>query len=334
MSKTMRVAICDRPGHIELRRRPIPNVGDDQILVRVLGCGVCGSDLAVWRGTFSKTYPYSPGHEFCGIVETIGRSTSGFQLGQRVVINPNLGCGRCRFCRDDRPNLCDALKTRPIKSNGGFSDYVALDHRMAHPLGDELDDTLAVFVEPLSCAVHAACRAQVRPGEHVAIWGAGTIGILTGIAAKSVACELTFVEPVDVRRRQVAELFAAEVLTPEQAAESNLAGRLDVAIDCSGRVEAVCQAIKLLRKAGRLVLAGLVTHADQAGLPLIDVVAKELEITGIWLNPNTFDEAIRLAIEHKNMLRSLNTERFALDDVISAFERATDQDVNKVVVRP
>ena len=103
----MKIAMIPRPGCLEVQTRPIPVPTEGQVLVRVAMCGVCGSDVAVWNGHNPKKFPYSPGHEFCGRVERLGPKVTQFQLGQSVVINPNLGCGECRYCRD--------WKTQPVR---------------------------------------------------------------------------------------------------------------------------------------------------------------------------------------------------------------------------
>ena len=109
---------------------------------------------------------------------------------------------------------------------------------------------------------------------------------------------------------------------------------VDVAIEYSGNAHAISQAITILRKAGRLVLAGLIMEPKAADISLIDVTTKELQIKGVWLNPNSFKEAIRLTVEHKDILQSLKTEVFGLDDIAAALERASGQDINKVFIKP
>jgi len=345
MTGTMRVAICTGPNQIEIQKRPIPSVDRDKVLIKVILCGICSTDLAVWHGVPLKKYPYSPGHEFCGIVEQTGTDVKGFQAGRRVVVNPNLGCGKCTYCTSGRPNLCDFLKSRPIKSNGGLSEYAALDYRMLHRL-EALPDELAPFVEPLSCAIHAVNRARAKPDKQQAhperyppaaespvIFGAGTMGILTGLVLKSRGCEMIFIEPDDERRRQARELFAADSMTPEQFEASELAGKADVAIDCSGNMAAVSQAIRTLRKGGHFVLAGLAKTAE-VKLPLMDLTTKELEVAGSWLNPGAFEEAIRTAVDYAEALKALSRETFPLSDIASAFERAASSKVYKVLIKP
>ena len=330
----MKTAVCTKVNHIEIQQWPLPEIDRDKVLVKVSICGICGSDLAAWQGSGHKKYPYTPGHEFCGIIEKIGEAVVGFSIGQRIVIDPNLGCGQCRFCRMGKPNICDFLKTRPVKSNGGFAEYVALDYRMVYHLPDEIEDCLAPFIEPFSCAIYAACSAKVESEEKVVIFGGGLMGMLTSVALKSSEAEIILVEPAESRRELAGRLLDIKTLSPAEMQDSDLAGEIDVAIEYSGSGHALSQAIRILRKAGRIVLAGLIMNPNAADISLIDVTTKELEIRGVWLNPNAFEKAIRLTIEYKNILRQLKTEVFRLDDIVAALERALRQNVNKVFVKP
>ena len=329
----MRIAICDRPHHIEVQRRPIPAIDGHKVLVQVTLCGVCGSDVTVWQGRGHKRYPYSPGHEFCGTVQRIGQKVAGLHIGQRVVINPNLGCGECRYCLAGRPNLCDFLKTRPIKSNGGFSEYVALDAGMVYPLPASLPDEIAPFIEPLSCALYAVQRAGIEPGERVAVFGAGIIGLLVALVLQSCECAPVVIEPDRERREGLAGLLGVPAVAPGELADPRWAGTVDVAIDCSGNVRALSQALTVLRKGGRLLMMGLV-EGGTADFPLMEVTTKELEVKGVWLNPIAFEDAVRLTTGHQSVLQALKTEAFALDDVEAAFERAASRQVHKVLVKP
>jgi 2-desacetyl-2-hydroxyethyl bacteriochlorophyllide A dehydrogenase len=330
----MRIAIYPEAGRLEIQTRPIPAPGEDQVLVRVSVCGVCSTDLGAWRGLVPKKYPYSPGHEFCGRVERLGARVRQFQVGQPVVINPNLGCGECRYCRAGKPNLCDFLKSRSIKSNGGFAEYVALDERMVQAMPAGLSEALAVFVEPFACALHCARTAEAVRPARLAVFGAGMLGILTALALKKSDCEVVLIEPNDTRRGRARTLLGVPALTTEELTSSEWFNTIDAAIDCSGRLEAVSQAIRALAKGGRLVLAGLVGTPQNAPLPLVEVTMKQLELVGVWLYPDTFQEAIQLVLKHRETLEALRTEVFSLDDIEAAFARATKPDVNKVLVKP
>lgn len=330
----MRIAVCTSSNHVELQEREVPAVGPEFVLVKVLACGICGTDIASWRGEGHKKYPHTPGHEFCGTIEHLGADVPALTVGRRVVVDPNLPCRQCRFCLRGKPNLCDYLKTRPTKSNGGLAEYVAVDYRMVHSLPDVLSDALASFIEPLSCALHAANTAGVEAGQRVAVFGAGLMGCLTGVALASAGVDVVFVEPEEDRRRRIGAILNARALCPAYVDRSEGLGRIDAAIDCSGNARAVAQAMTVLPKAGRLVLAGLVATTERVALPLMQATIKELEIKGVWLNPDTFGAAIDLAVAAQDVLQRLDTEIFGLDQIQAAFDRASDRQVLKVVVLP
>jgi len=267
-------------------------------------------------------------------VEQLGPKVTQFQLGQSVVINPNLGCGECLYCRARKPNLCDFLKSRSVKSNGGFAEYVAIDARMIYAIPAGMSDVLATFVEQFSCALHVAQSADAVRPRRVAVFGAGMLGILTALILNDPKREVILIEPNDTRRDQARALLGVPALTPEQLTSSEWFNSLDAAIDCSGRIEAVSQAIRALGKTGRLVLAGLVGNPQDAALPLVEITLKELELMGVWLNPHTFEDAIPLTLKHREILEALQTEMFPLDDIAAAFARAAKPNVNKVFVKP
>ena len=304
------------------------------VLVRVRLCALCGSDLHVWRGSGYRQYPYSPGHEFGGVIEEAGKAGGGLTPGQRVVVDPNLGCGECEFCQRGRPNLCERLKTRPVKSNGGLADYVALDHRMVHPLPDDLPEELSHYVEPLSCALHMVHRADLSPGGRVLVFGAGSTGKLVGAALSLSGVQTVFVELSQKRRREATRLFGGEALSPQELDASGFAGEVEAAIECTGSAAAVAQAVRSLRRGGRLVVAGLFGESDRGDIPLDEITTKELEVVGAWLNPGTFAKALAVAAQLRDLLSHIDTEIFSLDEVAKAFERAARPEAPKVLVRP
>jgi len=331
----VRVAVCEAPGRLDLRRRPRPSPEAGQVLVRVSVCGLCASDLAMWRGGGTAAYPYSPGHEFCGTVEAgDDGGAAPLRAGERVVVNPNLGCGRCRYCLAGRPNLCDRLKTRPIKSNGGLADYVALDGRMVRRIPDALPDEAATFVEPLSCALHAANRLAARPGERVGVFGAGTMGVLTALALRRRSCAVLFIEPDAGRRKTVAGQFDAPAFAPEEVSGSDPPDAMDAAAVCCESARAVEQAVGAVRKGGRIVLLGVATGGPCDAAALREITTKELRLEGAWLNPHTFDEALHLAVRRRDVLAALATQTFSLDRVREAFEAAATRRFHRVLVRP
>ena len=264
---------------------------------------------------------------------TADSQVKGITEGQQVVIDPNLGCGNCRYCTKGLPNLCNVLKTRPIKSNGGFGEYVALDYRMVHPLPATITDAQATFIEPLSCALHAVKVAAIQKDENVAIFGGGMLGLLTAIVLDSLKKQFIVIEPEKERGSQLERLFDTVCLTPKQLNDYIKKRDFSVAIDCSGSVEAISQAIGTVTKSGTLVLAGVV-QSSTIGVPIEQITKKELKLKGTWLNPDTFAEAIVLTEQCRAILDKLKTATFALDDIERAFECAEVKRYHKVFIRP
>jgi len=328
----MKIAICTRNKHIELTQSPVPAIDREKVLLEIKTCGVCGSDIAAWLGSGHKKYPYTPGHEFCGIVRQKGQNVKGLSVGQSVLVDPNLGCGNCRFCRMKKPNLCQYLKSRPIKSNGAFAQYVALDYRMVHPQPEELDDKLAAFVEPVSCAIHAMKTAQAGPSHRIVVFGAGLMGFFTAMAFKDAGREVTVVDLEASRRERVEKLLGLPALSPVDLEDNDRWESFDTGIDCSGNAKAVAQAVKVLCKTGRLVLAGLVLEPAAGDISLIDVTTKELCLQGVWLNPFSFAQAIELVQRQKTTINALRCTHYPLDKIAQAFEQAASSHTDKVLV--
>ena len=327
----MKIAIIEKQNYINVKHTPVPKIDAEKVLVEVSFCGICGSDIAAYKGSGHKKYPYSSGHEFCGVIKEKGESVLDLEINQRVVINPNLGCGECEFCKINKPNLCINLKSREIKSNGGFAEYVSLDYRMCHKLPDEISDEVAPFIEPLSCGMYAVEALFAKPGENIAVFGAGIMGLLTTLVLKSKGANILIIEPSNSRRESIKNLLGiSSVMTPSEFSNSKI--ELDGAIDCSGNAKAIAQSIKKLKKKGRLVLAGLVLNIDNSGISLVDVITKELDIRGVWLNPFMFKKAIKFTLENINIISSLEIEKFQLDNIDEALKKATDPNIHKILI--
>ena len=342
----MRTAVFTAPDELDLIQTPTPAVSAGSVLVRVGVCGICGSDLAHLSGY--GEFPYFPGHEFCGTVETIGRDVPERMVGERVVINPNLGCGDCPFCRKKLTNLCDRLKSRRIKSNGGLSDLVSLDSRMVYPLPDSLSSEQAVFIEPLSCALHAVKRAEPLPNSPIYVSGAGTMGTLVTMILLTRDRRVVLTEVSGVRRELAGRVFleagdrldlqnfAGDTSGPPRAGQPPVgqspAEPPDLVFECSGSGSALVQAMQWTRKAGRIVTLGLIIGKMEFPAELI--TRKELDLRGAWLNPDTFEEAIRFAEVNRKTLSRFNTRTFRLSEIKAAFSRAAEPDCHKVLVYP
>ena len=164
---------------IEERPRPVP--GPEEVLIRVMACGVCGTDVHIFegdKGAAEVTPPTILGHEFSGVIEETGRNVTGFAVGDRVCVDPNRNCGRCRYCREGLAHFCVQMTGYGTTVDGGFAEYCAVDKCQVYKLGPNTTFEQGAMTEPVACCLHGIDLCEIRPGASVAVIGGGMIGLL------------------------------------------------------------------------------------------------------------------------------------------------------------
>lgn len=314
-------AILVKPERFVLEEVEVPRPARDEVLVRVLYCGICGSDVHTYRGGNSFVrYPALLGHELAGEVVTTGPGVAGFTPGQRVTFEPTNECGECVRCRAGEYNLC--LKRTPTQ--GAFREYVPLRADRTYAVSNRVDARHIVLVEPLASALHALDTAAFRSGESVLVYGAGTIGQLVAEAARLRGAEYVAVvnrsvPKLEIARRNGADevIHVPEGLPCERAIERIGRDRFDVAFDTVATEDSFGCSLKSLRSGGRLVVVG--TPSGQIPLDVVNVMLRELKVLGCLKYRNNFPEALRM-IEHGRIHADAYLSRtVALEDVESAF---------------
>jgi L-iditol 2-dehydrogenase len=335
----MRAAVLDSVGVITLRELPMPAPGPHEVLVRVTAVGTCGSDVHYYRhgriGDYVVEAPLVLGHEPAGTVVGLGSAASRHRLGQRVSIEPGVPDLTCRECRAGRYNLCPRMRffgTPPI--DGAFCEYVVVREDFAYGVPDGLSDDAAALIEPLSVGLWACRKAGIGPGARVLVTGAGPIGLMCLQAARAFgATEITVTDVNAHRLRAARDLGATATLDAGRTRLADAGIEPDVLLECSGFPPAIGDAIRAVRRAGRVVLIGM--GGDEIPLPLAHVQNRELEITGIFRYANTWPAAISLASSGRVELDAMVTGHFTLAEVERALTAAAgDTAAIKAVVRP
>jgi L-iditol 2-dehydrogenase len=249
----MKAALLVEPRKIEIRDVQAPEPGPDEVLIRVIMAGICGSDYSLYHGKLSVPLPVIPGHEAVGLIETLGLGVSGFALGQRVTIQPNFACGECQVCRSGHENICPAKVRLGIDRDGVFAEYVTVPARYVWPIPEGLEDEVAVFAEPLAVATHAMKIAAPRKGDRTLILGAGVIGLLTLQLAALHGAEVTACDLVEKRLALAKRLGASQVISANDPMESAY-NSFDLIYEASGAQEGLAQAIQLAGPSGRIVV--------------------------------------------------------------------------------
>ncbi|MBO2447772.1 alcohol dehydrogenase catalytic domain-containing protein [Actinomadura barringtoniae] len=292
-----RSVLLEAPHRMRLVTGEIPRPGHGEALVRVSAAGICGSDRELYEGTRPegfRTYPIVPGHEWSGIVSATGPGVDPSLAGAPVVGEGYRNCQACDRCREGDTNLCttgydETGFTRP----GAFADHLVLPARLLHPLPPGTDLRSAALLEPAAVAVAAVLRASVQPGERVAVVGGGTLGLLAvQVLATYSPAELLVVEPRAGRAGLARESRATGLSTPDEAAA--LAPSFDAVVETAGVQGSARAAAQMLRRGGRLVLAGIPGGTPE-GLPPSLIVERQLAIGSVFGMPSAaWVQAVRM----------------------------------------
>lgn len=335
---TMRASVMTGVGQLRIEDRPVPAPGAHQVLVEVAAVGVCGSDVHYYRhgriGDFVVESPMILGHELSGRIAAVGEAVDPSRIGQRVAVEPQFPCRRCRQCTAGRYNLCPQMKfyaTPPI--DGAFCRYVIVDTEMAHAVPDSISDDAAALLEPLSVAITTMRKAQVAPGSSILIAGAGPIGVICAQAARAYgAARIVVSDLLASRRAQALRFGATGVLDPAAEDVAALDPQVDAFVDASGAAPAVVSGIRAVGPAGRVVLVGM--GADDVTLPVAYIQNMEITLTGVFRYTDTWPAAIHLAASGAVDLDAMVTGRFDLEHVGQALDSDTDPDSLKSIVTP
>lgn len=296
---TMRAAVYKGDRRVEVEDYPVPELGPDDVLLRVSHCGVCGSDIHFVLEGWGQPNSVG-GHEYTGTVAAVGAGVTGWGVGDDAVGGPTVRCGECEFCLAGRPSLCSGRGA--VGEGGGFqgafADYIKVPAAELLRLPPGLSMRHAALTEPLAVALHGITRGEVRPGERVLVTGGGPIGTLTIAALTQLGVtDIVLSEPSPVRRR-LGEQLGARSITPDELVSPRSPNQLvdepfDVALECSGHAPAMEQCLGQLKRTGRLVLVGAGIKA-----PRFDpsrILLNELVITGAFCyDADGFERALEL----------------------------------------
>lgn len=280
---------ADAPVKFETRDMQFGPLSPTDVLMRVHACGVCGTDVHIYKGEAGSapvTPPVVLGHEFSGIVTAVGSAVTTCRPGDKIAADPNMYCGICRPCREGRKQNCEHLFALGVNTNGGFAEFCVLPQTQCFVLPEDADLDAAAMVEPLACAIHGIDQAGIRPGCNVLVIGGGAIGLLMVQLAKlSGAANVLLSEPVAVRRKIGAEVGADAVVDPiheslpEKIRQVFGADGADTVIECVGNPQAALQAVESAGPGGTVLLFSVPKVGSTIPLPLMDIYKKNCTST-------------------------------------------------------
>ncbi|MEU9796244.1 2,3-butanediol dehydrogenase [Streptomyces sparsogenes] len=351
----MKAARFYGPGDIRIDDVAEPATRPGTVKVEVEWCGICGTDLHEYlegpifapaegapHPLTGETVPITLGHEFAGVVRELGDGVEDLRVGDRVVVEPYLVCGRCDPCRRGMYNVCQSLGFVGLSGGGGgFSQFVVAERRWIHPLG-ELGTDVGALIEPLAVAYHAVRLSGVRPEGSAIVFGAGPIGLVTTAVLRAVGIEsIIVVEPADIRKAKAVVAGADHVLDPTTTdiatavSELTKGRKADVTFECAGIDAVLKSAIRSTRAGGTCVNVAVWGH--EAKVALNDLVFSEVKVVGSLAYANDHPATIALVASGRVDPYQFITGRIGLDDIVtSGFdELVNNKEENvKILVRP
>lgn len=338
----MRAVWYEGPRDYEVTERPDPVAGPGEVRLRVRAAGVCGTDVHLHHGGFSPRYPYTPGHEIVGEVESLGEGVTSPAPGTLVAVDNRISCGTCRRCRRAEPAFCTRLRDLGVTEPGGFAEYVVVPAGRCHP-ADGLPLDVLALAEPMACAVHGMDVLAASPGVDALVLGAGTTGLLLAqLLRRSGAWRTTVAAPTQAKLDLATRYGADRTVVVDRDGTSwvdelrELApDGFDVVVDATGAPSVQAHCVSLVADGGTVLFYGMAPEGETMAISANEIFRRELTIKGSFTQAYSFDRG--LAALRAGVVRTdgMVTHHFGLDEYGTALETvASDRSCIKALIHP
>ena len=341
----MKASVCYKQNDLRTEDLPIPEISDNEVLIKMLACGLCGTDIQKIRGdTVNK--PTVLGHEVVGEIVKKGKNVSKFEIGDRVITAIHVPCFTCHYCNKGHYTICEQFRTNNIDP-GGFAEFIRIPelhlNHLTHKVSNNVTDEEATLIEPIACCLHGLKQADIRPNDSVLIMGAGTIGILHAQLAKIKGANKVIVSDMSKFKLQKALNVGCDYAI--NIKEKNIIDEVnkitdgqgvDVIVIAAGVSSLVADAVNMVRRAGKIIVF---SGFDKNKLVTIDVsrfFKDEISIIGTYsVTPYEFPEALDLLEKRKLNTKEMITHVYPLNKLSEAIDISTDpeQPVLKVIIK-
>ena len=339
---SMRAAYLLEPRQFELREVPCPVPGPHEALVRVARTGICGTDVHIFRGHYATEHlPLIPGHEFTGHIAELGGPVAGLEEGMACVVDMNIGCSRCYFCRRGETLNCPEKQQMGITVDGAFADCIIVPSRLVIPAPAKVTPNTLALTEPLACVVRSARKANVSFGQSAVVIGAGPIGNLHVQLLRNIGAVPIMVSDLSEDRVRMALEIGADFGSSDPESLHALVmkqtdGRgADLVIECVGDSALYETAQTLMRKGGHLAAFGLPGPDSTLTLPIVRTIAEENSLSGsVAGQGQDMHDALTLLAHGRICTSAFSGAEYALDHIQEAFDSIGDrpQDLKTQIV--
>jgi L-iditol 2-dehydrogenase len=339
----MRVAMYYNNNDVRIEEMPIPEINDNELLVKVQTCGICGSDAMEWYRL--KKAPRVLGHEMAGDVIKAGKNVKKFKVGDRIFVSHHVPCNTCSFCENDQHTICKTLHSTNFFP-GGFAEFLKVPEinidQGVFVLPKEMTYEEGAFIEPLACAVRGMRIAEMKSGQSVLVLGSGVAGLLNIKLAKVMGARIIFATDIDDFRLKIAKVMGADVVidakknVPQEVKKHNNGDLADLVILCAGVPSAAKQAMGSVALGGTILLFAPTEPGVEIPFPMFDLWNKQVKIISTYAGaPEDLKESIELIRNKKVKVIDMITHRFPLSKTGKGFKLAAQaKDSIKIIIEP
>ncbi|PDQ35878.1 MAG: alcohol dehydrogenase [Candidatus Lumbricidophila eiseniae] len=334
----MRAVVFTAEKRLAIEDRDIPIPGFKEILIKTAAVGICGTDTHVFDGEFEGTvFPLVPGHEATGTIIEMGagvsRGVCDFAIGDRVAVNPSTTCGECEFCLNGHHNLCRFWNgLGVVASDGAAQEYFLAPAHNVYRLKSDTDIFHAALIEPLACAIRGWDVLPRRLGDHVLVYGSGTMGLLMAqLATRAGAASVSIVDLNTERLATAADCGIRNRFTSPDEADRK---KWDVVIDCTGSISAIEDGLTRVKPAGFFQNFGVAPTHKTANYSPFRVYRDEISIVGTMAVLNSFGRAVEMFEAGVINAAAMISHSFTMDDYSVALEMFRSGQGRKLQIRP
>ena len=327
---TMKAAVYLGNETIEIQDVPIPDPPDGEVLVKVAGCGVCGTDVHLYEGIgMGVKPPVAFGHEIAGSVAAVGRGAADISEGDTVAVDPVVACGYCRYCQRGRTNLCDSPTIIGYARWGGFAEYCLAPRSHIYKIPESVVPHGGILVETLACVLNGYDRLGIEAGSSVLLVGAGSVGLLwNNLVTHSCTSTLVQVDVVPERAERAGQVGAdAWHVTGNDDSHRDFDREhpdgFDVVVDCSGTADGVQFGLDRVCKGGKFMVFGVCGEEERVSISPFQIFNKEISIIGSKMPPLTMDRAAALIEAGIISVDAIVTSTYPLDELVGCIHRFT-----------
>ncbi|MBF0750639.1 MULTISPECIES: zinc-binding alcohol dehydrogenase family protein [unclassified Pasteurella] len=321
MTKLIRAICLEEPNKVSVKEIMYPQKGNNDVLIQVESMGICGSDIGAYRGTNPLvTYPRILGHEIVGkIIESGIGMPKDVKVGDRVIVDPYVYCGKCYPCSIGKTNCCESLKVIGVHIDGGMQEVIRHPAHLVTKVPDNLPINQLPLAEPLTIALHALHRANLKENEHIVIIGAGAIGLMAALVAIQYGAIPILVDILDKRLEYAQSLGIKHIINPQKEDDINRIkeitnGRMaEVVMEASGANSSIKNTLHYASFAGRIALTGW--PKAETPLPTNLITFKELNIYGSRTSKGEFEEALNMLSTHKIDASNIITKNINFEEI-------------------